>query len=376
MTLPVQAPARYVPLTALSFGAPGSDAAAVSATTPLPVTRGATFEEILMREGEPFALIANNAAAAVATTTGAVNTAIVSSAAPPMTGMIFYVETARYSLDQAAATQFGISPDAAGRLAGIYDQQIVAANQIVQVPIRQFLRQTEFQNGIATLSVRNNLTGGAVSYRGAVAMTGRVIADDLNFAAAHPILVAGDSISRGTGPSRTANMYQVILRDWLNTQGFDCRLILKAKSGSNSSEHETYRQAGWHRPASRPRLRLYALGTNDAAQGVSAATYVANVTGYWTWWSATYPGTPLVVIGIPPMQNAGYQASAVTLRAAAAAYVASVGSPSLCFVDLGNAFAATDATKTADGVHPNDAGSALLGAAMIAGFQARGITPA
>jgi lysophospholipase L1-like esterase len=336
--------------------------------------RKPTLEEIIAREGIPFTLFGDGQLTAAA---GGAGVGSVNTLNPPFVGQMVYAKEMRGSVDQTAQIQIAIGPDAGGRFPGIYDRQSFGVSGgILTTKLDAFLRPFMYQNGIVNISIRKNPTAGSLTYNVGVGLSGHLLTDDMNWNAPYAIVVAGDSISAGTGPTKTANMYHFIIRDWLTLQGYDCRLVLKARSGSNTAEHESWRKGEqWHKPATYAGMGWYALGTNDAVQGVSPAVSVANLSAYWTWWHALYPTAPLVVFGPPPM-NEGHESNAVALRSAFAAFVATTASPQLKFVDFGSAFTATDSTKYTDNLHPTDAGHALMGAIAIAQFQAQGIYPA
>lgn len=285
-------------------------------------------------EGDPGFLAANNATSAVSVATGAVNTTVATTGGYPRIGKVLFVEQITMSLDKAAIAQANIPADGSARFAGVAPQVLVAAGVPVVMPVRQIIRPVHFASGAITLSVRNNLTGGSLSYIGTITATGRTMTDDFNFTADHTIMVAGDSTTNGTGPTATQTMYPFLVREWLNSQGYNCRVLLKSASGTTSAEHETFRKQGWHSSTlNKYSLGIYNLGINDAGGAVSSATFLANVTAFWNWWSKAYPNAPLIILGPTPLENNTTEAAAATYRSAVAAWVTSVNSPRLAFAD-------------------------------------------
>lgn len=337
-------------------------------------------QERLDVEGEVYSLVAHNAASPVSVATGPVNTTVTSTSLPPTIGQCVFVREIRYGLDNKALAQIVITGDGGG--GGLFNsftvQDLVAAGATEKIHPDQFIRAHEVTNGSVALAVRNNLTGGSVNYIGVITVLGRLMTDDFNYDAKYTIPVFGDSISRLQGATATRFGYQFILRDWLISQGYDCRLVLKAKSGSTSTQHEDLRKTSYPKVLGHVGMKWWALGTNDAAQGIAAATTVGNLAAAWDEHRLAFPGIPFVAFGCPPILNATFEANAAQQRSDIATFVAArraIGQTDLYFVDLGTAWTATDATKTTDGIHPNNTGNALLASTAIAAFITQSIRP-
>jgi len=289
-------------------------------------------------------------------------------------GRTLFVESVTITLDNAAVAQVSVNPDTGSRFPGWFAQVMVSAGQPVTIPVNQIMRPFMFQNGYFNLAVRNNLTGGSVNYRGSIAVSGFVLTDDLNFSADYTMLVAGDSISASTGPTATAKMYHHLVKQRLIGAGYNTRIVAKAVSGSTSSEHETWRKAGFHDALGRVGIGMYCLGTNDGLTGVSPATVVANALAYQQRFRAKWPKAPLIVV-TPPPNNSGFETQMAAIRAALVTAVAGWGDAKTIVADIGAAWTATDATKYTDNVHPNDAGHALIDPIIWAAMQAGGALP-
>lgn len=198
-----------------------------------------------------------------------------------------------------------------------------------------------------------------------IVMEGFYLYDDLNFAARHVIKYLGDSIFNSVGRTNKLAGYDWKIRNFYALQ--NVRGVMKAASGSTSSNHEVWRQHGWH-DEPRVSLLVYQLMVNDAVQSVSPATYAANLAAKIAMKKARWPRAKMLVLGCHPLQNATYEARAVDLRAQAAATVAAQQDGTLYFCDLGQlgtAFGSVNANYAASdgagaGIHPSDAGDALI----------------
>jgi hypothetical protein len=200
-------------------------------------------------------------------------------------------------------------------------------------------------------------------------MMGYRITDDLNFAARKTILWIGDSIVRGSGnPGGYMSGYQMypfIVRDYINSLGYNYRLINKAQGGASSINGEQWRVQGRISIANPAAVGLvmYNFGANDSA---SPAAYTTNLSTFVPWALTQYPGATIIVLGPTPAADNGLEAALVTIRANGAAYVSGLNNPQVLFLSLGNAFNRTLGTvvySTADtpgfGIHPNINGNSL-----------------
>lgn len=331
---------------------------------------------VILRESETPNL-SNFTTSGVVVATGTVNTNILTVPSPNLIGKCLFVEAITFGLSALGIAQVQIISDASDRFPDFTYQDMVGPGSIT-IPVNRVIRAFEVATGGVSLNVRNNTTGGSVTYLGGAAVHGHIITDDLNYNAPYSILFVGDSTINGTGPTKTATMYPFLVRDNLRDLGYNSRVILKSRSGSNSSDHEIWRAGGWHDVAN-CHMGVYNVGINDAATGMAAGdistpgTHVYNLNKFWLGFSKRYPGKPLVIVGATPMTNNTYEATAVTHRAAASAYVAGIASPLLRYVDP---TALWDRANTAlysagDGLHYLDAGHALV-AGLI---NAAGVTP-
>lgn len=324
------------------------------------------FHERLIREGDPLYIATVGSSSTVPT--GTQNQGIATATGPGLIGKAVYIEEVTLSLDKAAYAQWQIAASADARFLGMLKQMVVQPG-VISIPVKQLFRGFNAGNNCnIVLSIRDNLTAGDVTYRGGIAATGWRITDDLDYDADLTMLVIGDSTNNGTGPTSTATMYAFLLKAWLLANyGLRLRVVLKAISGSTSSDHEKWRKAGWH-DVDHADIILYAVSINDAGSGVSDGTYTGNLDAMWSWVRQRYIGAKMLVLGCTPLENNTSEARAVGLRAAAAAYVSSQSSPRLKFTDLGSIFDRTVSANYASSdtpgsrVHFVDSGHAAAAA--------------
>jgi lysophospholipase L1-like esterase len=333
-----------------------------------------SFAEFLLREGEPIQRFSNGSATPAA---GAVNTQIAATAAIPLIGKTLYLQSVHASANQLCVAQIGIGGSADGRFLGFTGQFVTGPGQQIIIPVGMAYRGFQVETGVVGLNVRRMLSaapGTDVIY-GAVTANGNVITDDFNFAANKRVLFIGDSTLNGTGPTKTEKMWPFIVRNHLVDLGYDVRNILKSVSGSTTTDHELWRAGGYHDVAD-PALCVYSVGINDAGAAVSDATYTANLTAFWEWFSDRYSQGKMIVTGVTPLENNTSETRAAGLRAAASAYVTSVNSPRLKYINLGGAFDRTVSSNYAASdtpgsrVHPNDTGHAAVASTFITAFNA------
>lgn len=340
------------------------------------------WEKILQVEGDTFQVNALNSAG-TAVATGAVNTQVVSATQVNTAGKLIYLDVVKAGLSAGAIAQIGISGDTGARFPGYADMiMFPSGGGTIQVSAKKLLRPFQFQNGLVTLSVRNNQTAGSVTYTSTISANAIRITDDLNFSADHLILAVGDSTLNGTGPTSTQAMWPFLARDYLRGEGHNCRVVLKSVSGSTSSEHEAWRKAGWHRSVlQRPSMGFYNLGLNDAANAVPLATYLANVQAFWNDWKTWVPNAPLIVVAPTPLESDTKEAAAAVYRSAVVDWVASVDSPKLKVANpsalwdrkVTSNYAATD--TAGERVHYTDGPNALVAGLVQNVISTNGLKP-
>lgn len=338
--------------------------AEITRSHPLAVERAgySSWQEFLLREGEPLNRFNFNSAPVVPAA-GAVNTTVAITSALPLIGKAAFVESITASANQACIAQIGIGGDTATRWPGITRQTVLSAGAQNEVACQMLVRGFQVQNGTVSLNVRRMLSAapGTDEIYAAISVAGWAITDDFDFDAPITVLVIGDSILNGTGPSKTATMWAFRVKAYLLSLGIRARIVLKSVSGSTSADHETWRASGYH-DIGKVDLIIDAVGVNDAGNAVADGPYIANKTAMWAWASKRYPGAKMLMCGPSPLENNTKETRAVGLRSALQSYVAGVSSSRLKYLNFGTAF---DRTVTSnyvgtdtpgDRTHPNDTG--------------------
>jgi lysophospholipase L1-like esterase len=177
------------------------------------------------------------------------------------------------------------------------------------------------------------------------------------------ILWCGTSISAGTGTTY-ANSYPYLMRNWFrDTKNINTRVLNKAISGTQSSQHEYLRAfTGRYTVNEPPFMVCWEHGINDVIQGVTTATTQQNLTAWLRYWNTFYPSTWCVVLSPFPTGNTTNESNLATLRTALASTMTSIGGSKNVWVSgTGNMFNPVTQinTYTGDGIHLNDAGCAL-----------------
>ena len=366
------------------------------AALPLPAgasTNRDSLLERLAREGEQLALYGSGSISGLTPGSG-VNSTVTSTAVFPTVGKIVWVESISVSMTTSspnnASALLQINIGAPSLFAGIYTNFFLQSGGNIVIPVRQFLRSATINSGTISVSIRQlNADGSAststVVYVGVNSIVTKVT-DDLNLTAPKTILVAGDSTTNGTGPTVTANMYPFRFKQFLQLKGIDTRIVLKSVSGSTTSNHETWRLAGFYDVA-RIDFILYDLGINDAGAGVAvgdvstSGTYLYNLNKFVTAMSSRWPGVKIVVLGVKPLENNTSETQAALYRTAASTYVAGLANANIKYTNLGVAFDRTagltfyvSSDTAGQRVHPNDSGHAALEAVLESAWPGYGWT--
>jgi lysophospholipase L1-like esterase len=378
-------------LSSIDAKAPAKGAATAAQSTPVTIAtdqpavsvfQSAGFREnILYREGEPCNVFFNNATTPIAVATGSVNT-VVAGTNQSLIGKCFFVDTVTASINQPALVQVGLAtsiPVVGG--SGNNWQFLASANTPIVIPANIISRAFGSTSGNVTawgINVRNNLTAGSVSYIGSINVAGWRFTDDLDFSAPKVAMFVGDSLLNGTGPTTTAKMYPFIFKSYLASQGQRVRICLKSLSGTKASDHELFRASGWHDIAQAD-LIVYALGVNDAGASVSGSAFVTDLTRFWDWAKVRYPTAKMLVLGVPPLENNTSESAAASIRTAVSAWVTSVNSSRLAYINLGGSFDRTlgatvyvSSDPAGQRVHPNDTGHAAMAATIQSGWDSLG----
>lgn len=346
-----------------------------------------SWEERLSREARRWWVGSNgNAAGYVSPAVRTTVTALTTTPAFPRVSEVMYLEDVTVSVNKPMQITFAITgvptmADPARPIDTQYFQHTFGAADggSIKFPIKKIIRSWETTAGYQAMSVN------CVNYLGpnpgtdiiyaSIQGAGHLITDDLNLGASDTIMWVGDSISAGQGATQSNKSYTFIVKDYLRSQGYDCRLALKALRGTKTADHEVLRQQYYHDIA-QVSLGIYSLGTNaDTSVSVS----VANLTAYWDWFKVRYPKAMLVVTGPAPVENVANEANNASLRTAFGSFVQSVNSPRLKFINFGGLWTPTDpayydvADTAGNRKHPNDLGNAAMASEFINQWNAQGL---
>lgn len=367
--------ANYVTPNAVAFGAAGEPAQLVTAANPLPVlpgSAGMSLIERLNREGDPISYFHELSYTDFSAPTGAGTLGPDGFGNPVAPGRALFVqELSVYSTTPIAGRAlFGGSQWNGAGTQITQDTGYVCGPDSgpARIPVNQFLRSSQKPYWLKNYIRRwldPSVSGTHYVHAGLVAW---YLADSINFEARKTMLMVGDSLWNGTGPSDATHCIPWLINDYYRAKGIDCRYILKAYSGSTTEGHEAFRRIGRY---DFPRLDaiFYQLGTNDAQSAVATSTSLANAAAFVSWARLRHPAAAIVIFGPPPLADNDDEAALADLRAALSAHVAGLGDERVLFCDLGAAFDRGDSGNYAgDGVHPDDDGLDLIWQGGYGGF--------
>jgi lysophospholipase L1-like esterase len=284
----------------------------------------------------------------------------------PSFSRAFFIESMTVASNRQVVAQAVLGGAVQPNLQQIHRVVTPAGGGSVVVPIRAFFRPAQNNNqgvtigGIQLRKILDGTTTGGYLYG---YLNGRVLYDDFNFAAKKVMLIVGDSILNSTAgvTSKTQSM-EWLLRNYFIGKGIDTRIVTKAMSGSTSSDHEIKRALGGYDLPQVDYLH-YQLGTNDAGNGISAATAQANLAAMIAYKQKRYPTAKMVVWGSTPRQDNTTETALAAIRSAQQAAVAAANDPKILYASLANAFDRTQGTTfyaasdgVGTGIHPNAAG--------------------
>jgi lysophospholipase L1-like esterase len=352
---------------------------------PSPSVQFAGFREnVLEREWDPFSLNSTQATG-VSVPTGASPTTIAQPTLPLIAGKAVYVDQITISSDQPGL--FAVShplmtvqsPDTTPR-SGFGAANGSGATSVIlpafgrhTFDMKRFVRHDydpTFASMTWTYNCQNNLTAGSVLVKGAIHITGFRGSADFDWGAPKVAMFVGDSVLDSFAITEISTMYPFVFKQYLASQGYRTRIVLKSTGGTTSTLQEAARKNGRY-DIDKCDLIVYALGINDV--GVDAgASYVGNVTSFWNWAKFRYPSAKMLVCGITPLANAGNEAIAATMRSNIQAWVTGVNEARLRYINLGTSLNPADAALLPDGVHPSDSGHAAIGATLAAGWASLG----
>ena len=194
---------------------------------------------------------------------------------------------------------------------------------------------------------------------------GVVMTDDINYDAKNKMLWIGDSILNGTGPTLTENFYPFITRNYMITQGCSIQNIIKAISGSTTAQHLKQTQLQNYNIKGVKQI-IISLGTNDAGQSISKATYKANLKAMIDILLNNEDLPNILILSNPPVENNTTNSFVTQYVTALAEIESEYNSSRVKTLNISTAFDRTSSsfyasTDTPGGrVHPNDSGNAAI----------------
>lgn len=324
------------------------------------IRRNLSLADRVQLEGYPWFSPTNISNAAIA------NSQTLGSLSFPSLSRAVYIDTLQMSSNRQVDIQLTLG----GNMNAVQTVQrvILNAGATVTIPIRQVVRPsiagTAANATFGNVQIRNVLDATATGAYINAYLSGTAVYDDFDYSADKVMLVAGDSILNGTaGITDKAKSMEWQVRKYFRARGKRVRVINRAVSGSTSGDHARMISHGAY---DFPQVDYfhYQLGTNDAGQALSAASYKSNVADAIQFKKDVYPNAQMVVCGSTPLQNNTKETALIAMRTAAQQAVTEANDARVRFTSLAAAFDRTVesnyATSDASGdkTHPNDAGHA------------------
>jgi len=198
-----------------------------------------------------------------------------------------------------------------------------------------------------------------------LAYDGIVITDDVNTSAKNTILWIGDSILNGTGATATLNMYAFQTRYYMTSQGASVRNLIKAISGTTTTDHLKHCQNQVYNIKGVKQI-IISLGTNDAGQSISKATYKANLKAMIDILLNNEDLPNILVLSNPPVENSTSNGFVTQYVTALSEIESEYNSSRVKTLNISAAFDRTSSSFYASSdtagsrVHPNDVGNAAI----------------
>jgi len=252
------------------------------------------------------------------------------------------------------------------------------------IPVKRFFKEKE-----ALTFTYTTASGGDANSKAFGCAIGKGVSMDF-FKTGTPIVVLGDSIVSGSGPSTGFNESIQILIDNLERHtAFAFRKVLKAKGGWNSTNARNFvNMGGVQYVKAKFGIFVIALGMNDAI----SATYSANLSAIIDKVKKAYPEWIVWVFGPTPAQGnypngtpglpdgTSRESVLAVIRANAAGIVSALADPKIWYTNLGLAFSSVgdtnyftnDDTTVGNRIHPNDSGNQGMADVLISALEADG----
>lgn len=258
---------------------------------------------------------------------------------------------------------------------------LVPKGQTVVIPINATVRLGSVSfivQGIFDGSL-NEVTpsvGSPVTIIGTCLVFGASVPRNMDYLAKDQMFFIGDSITNAaTGTTLNKDRWPWQVYKYYRTNGQRVGIDVRGYSGTNSSYHlEKVRDFEYDFP-NMSRLFLL-LGTNDAAQSVASATYIANMTEIVNYFKDSYPELEIIVLGPTPTDNNTWHSFLEQYRTGLQSLVTSIGLTRVKYINLGTAFDRTDMSFYASSdsvgskIHLSSTGNAAVSALIWSSLSA------
>lgn len=259
---------------------------------------------------------------------------------------------------------------------------LIRKGETLTIPVNTFIREGEINVNVMRIFDGNmaEITPTAqapVSVSGTMMVTGNLYPIDYDDTAPLSTLFIGDSITKAaTGITTVKDSWTWITRNNLRKNAERTRIQVNGHSGTNSLYHLNLQRVGKYDFPDLSKIFVL-LGTNDAAQAVTAATYLAQMTELVNYFHDTMPETEIYVLGPTPTDNNTWDGLLTQYRSGLYALWGVPSSrPRVHYIDLGDSFNRTTqsfyaSTDTAGSkIHLSVSGNAAVAANLFTKYQA------
>jgi lysophospholipase L1-like esterase len=327
--------------------------------------------------------LGNTAIAAFNTALTALNTGVVSSGTIDFNYQAYVksiiVGCSTHTIE--CRIQVGFNGDTAN--IGFGDGRIlVPKGSSIVIPYDSFVRQGQASVIVARIfdGSMNELTptvGSPITVSGTFMFTGELIPRDYDQLAPLKTLFIGDSITKAqTGITNIRESWVWQTRNRLRSNGERTNIQVNGHSGSNSLYHLNLQRDGFYDFSNLDKVFIL-LGTNDAAQSVSSATFISQMTEFIDYFKDTMPNTKIYVLGATPTDNNTWDGFLSQYRTALDTLVnTTINDPNVFYINLGDSFdrtvLANYATSDSVGskIHLSATGNAAVSLNLWTKYQA------
>lgn len=256
----------------------------------------------------------------------------------------------------------------------MYTQFQINSGSSVSIPINMFVRGGRYEFKFLKDSTTMN-TGRTINVNSFI--TGFKVPMISQFTEKNVILSLGDSIDvLDSYITRILGHKNLQMIQSLRQSNFDCRLATVSISGNSLNQFVGYFQTGLFK-IRKADIILVQHGANDIGQGVSNATFLANLNYMKTYRDANYPSAKLVIVKMMPSNTSGTYYTDGTARNLIQAgfntqidtFVAANTANNIYKIDVFTSFPSTTASYYADGVHLTQAGHDFAATLLTAGMK-------